>query len=134
MSIELSEEIRRNFHLFWDNYPAGVILAYRDRTILEVNKAAKEMGYPVGVRCIDLGEKKAHATCRLQSALKSKEGVRDVAYNESMGKVMDGFWIPLAGAEDIYVHFANDITEYASEKMFSSACEAEGACGSCSAS
>jgi cold shock CspA family protein len=24
---------------------------------------------------------------------------------------MDGFWVPVAGEEDVYVHFGNDITD-----------------------
>ena len=119
---QLSDEIRRNFHLFWDNYPEAVILAHKDRTIMEVNKVAEERGYPVGVRCISMGEAKHHAGCKLHLALSEKKAVRDVDYIEFLGQVADTYWIPLAGAEDFYVHFANDITEYAAGHLFPENC------------
>lgn len=127
---QLSEEIRRNFHLFWDNYPAAVILAYKDRTIIEVNKVAQERGYPVGVRCISMGEAKHHAGCKLHMALSEKKAVRDVAYYDFLGQVIDTYWIPLAGADEFYVHFANDISEYAAERLFPATC-AGGECSAC---
>ncbi|MBU5635471.1 hypothetical protein KOM00_01835 [Geomonas sp. Red69] len=128
--IEVSEEIRRNFHLFWDNYPEPVMLIYKDRTILEANKAAQTLGYPTGLRCVDLGEKKHHAGCRANVALRDKTGVRDTAWYDFRSAVLDSYWIPLAGAEDFYVHFANDITEFASERLIPKSCE--GGCASCS--
>lgn len=127
---QLSDEIRRNFHLFWDNYPAAVILAYKDRTIVDVNKTAQERGYPVGVRCISMGEAKHHTGCKLHIALDEKTTVRDVAYIDFLGQVVDTYWIPLAGAEDFYVHFANDISEYAAERLFPENCTGKN-CASC---
>lgn len=132
MSIEISEEIRRNFHLFWDNYPAPVMLVHKDRTIVEVNKSAQELGCPVGGRCVDIGEKKHHAGCRANKALLEGTGVREVSYVEHLGQVVDGFWIPLAGSGDLYVHFANDITEYAAARLIPAKCGAESGCSSCS--
>ena len=126
----ISDEIRRNFHLFWDNYPAAVILIDRNRKIIEINKAAEERGYPVGVQCISMGEKKHHAGCKLHIALAEKAAVRDVAYLDFLGQVVDTYWIPLAGAEDFYVHFANDITEYAAERLIPKKCP-EKNCASC---
>lgn len=133
MSIEISQEITRNFHLFWDNYPAVVMLVHKNRTIIATNKAGQDIGCPVGMRCIDLGEKKHHAGCRANKALQAGAGVREVCYVEHMGQVVDGYWIPLAGGEDLYVHFGNDITEWAAEHLFptKSRCT-ESKCGSCS--
>ncbi|OGT98724.1 MAG: hypothetical protein A2X80_10130 [Geobacteraceae bacterium GWB2_52_12] len=132
MSIEVSEEIRKNFHLFWDNFPTAVTLVYKDRTIIEANKAAQELGYPVGMKCVDLGEKKHHAGCKAHVALRDKVGVREVGYYDFLGKVIDGYWIPLAGAEEFYVHFGIDITEYAADRLFpeksSVGCECAGSC------
>jgi hypothetical protein len=130
MSIEVSEETRRNFHLFWDNFPTAVILVYKDRTIIEANKFAKERGYPTGIRCVDMGEKKHHAGCKANVMLREKVAVRDVAYYDFLGQVADSYWIPLAGAEDFYVHFATDITEYADKRMFPATCAGE-QCASC---
>lgn len=133
MSIEVSDDIRSNFHLFWDNFPAPVTLVYKDRTIIEANKAALEQGYPVGIKCVDLGEKKHHSGCRANIALRDKVGVREVAYYDFLQKVIDGYWIPLAGAEDLYVHFGIDITEYAADRLFPAKCGAGSECSSCSA-
>jgi hypothetical protein len=118
MSIKISEEISKNFHLFWDNYPAPVMLVQKDRTILGVNKAGQAAGYPVGVRCIDLGEKKHHEGCAADKALQEGAAVRAVVYLEHAGIVGDVNWIPLAGSNDLFVHFIDDITEYAAERLF----------------
>lgn len=134
MSIEVSEEIRSNFHLFWDNFPCVVTLVYKDRTIVEANKAAQEIGYPVGEKCINLGEKKHHAHCKAHIALRDGVGIREVAYYDFLGKVIDGYWIPLAGSQDFYVHFGIDITEYAADRLLPAKCggSAHG-CDGCSA-
>ena len=128
---KISEETRKNFHFFWDNYPAPVMLVHKDRTIIEANTAGLAIGCPVGMRCIDLGEKQHHAGCKANKALKEGKGIREVSYVEHLGQVVEGFWIPLAGADDLYVHFANDITPYAAEHLIpKKCCGAE--CGSCS--
>ena len=131
MSIEVSDEIRRNFHLFWDNFPSPVMLVYKDRTIIEANKAGQAIGCPVGTRCVDIGEKKHHAGCRANKALREQVGVREVAYSEQSGQVVDGYWIPLAGAEDLFVHFGIDITEFAAERLFPKDCASGTSCASC---
>ena len=118
MNGKISEEISKNFHLFWDNYPAPVMLVHKDRTILGVNKAGETAGYPVGVRCIDLGEKKQHEGCAADKALQEGAAVRAVIYLEHAGIVGDVNWIPLAGSKDLFLHFIDDITEFAADRMF----------------
>jgi len=131
-TIEINDEIRRNFHLFWDNFPSPVMLVHKDRTILETNKAGQTLGYPVGTRCVDIGEKKHHAGCRANAALREQAGVREVGYIEHLGIVMDSYWIPLNGVEDLYVHFGIDITEFAADRLIPKKCEESGnTCGSC---
>jgi hypothetical protein len=115
---QVSEEIRSNFHLFWDNFPQPVMLVHKDRTIIEVNKPGQEIGYPVGTRCVDLGEKKHHGVCRANKALSEQVGVHEVAYYDHLGQVIDGYWVPLAGADDLFVHFGIDISEYAADRLF----------------
>lgn len=137
MSMEIqhiSEEIRSNFHLFWDNFPQPVMLVHKDRTIIEANKAGQALGCPTGSRCVDLGEKKHHAGCLANRALSEQAGVHEVAYYEHLGQVVDGYWIPLAGADDLYVHFGIDISEYAADRLFpkksGSSCNCgDGGCG-----
>jgi hypothetical protein len=129
---EVSEELIRNFHIFWDNYPFPAMLVYKDRTILDVNKAGEAAGCQTGTRCIDTGKKEDHAGCLANQALKEHTAKRVVAYAENMGLVVDGYWVPLAGEQDIYLHFFADITEYAAEKMFpKKEATEESHCGSC---
>jgi hypothetical protein len=40
-SVTISDEIRSNFHLFWDNFPFPVMLTHKDRTILDANRAGQ---------------------------------------------------------------------------------------------
>ena len=129
MSITISEEIRKNFHLFWDNYPAPVMLVHKDRTIIDVNTAALEIGLPVGMRCVDFGQKKDHAACKANKALQEGKGMRTVT--EYLGQVVDGYWVPLAGSGDLFVHFNNDITPYAAEHLIPKKCGGAES-GSCS--
>lgn len=129
---EISDDIRSNFHLFWDNFPFPVMLVHKDRTIIEANKAGQTFGCPVGSRCVDIGEKKHHAGCRANKALRDQTGVREVVYSELLGQVVDGYWIPLAGSEDLFVHFSIDITEFAAERLIPKKCgEAGSDCNSC---
>lgn len=131
-TTEITDEIRRNFHLFWDNFPSPVMLVRKDRTIIEANKAGQEIGCPVGTRCVDIGEKQHHAGCLANKALREQTGVREVAYYDFLGQVADSYWIPLAGSEELFVHFSIDITEYAAEHLFPKNCGSAGsACGSC---
>jgi len=130
---ELSDELRKNFHIFWDNFPTPVMLVHKDRTIVEANRIGQELGCPVGTKCVDLGEKKHHAGCRANIALRNGTGVHEVSYVEHLGQVVDGYWIPLAGSENLYVHFGIDITEYAADRLIPAKCGSAGnECGSCS--
>lgn len=117
-NMEISDEIRRNFHLFWDNFPFPVMLVHKDRTIIEANKAGEEMGCPVGDRCVNIGEKSQHARCKANVALSEQTGVHEVGYYEHLGLVKDAYWVPLAGEEDLYLHFAIDITDSAAGRFF----------------
>lgn len=131
-TIEISDDIRSSFHLFWDNFPSPVMLVHKNRTIIEANKAGQAIGCPVGTRCVDIGEKQYHAGCRANAALREQAGVREVGYIEHLGIVMDSYWIPLAGVEDLYVHFGIDITEFAAERLIPRKCgEAGSDCSSC---
>ena len=115
---KISEELSRNFHLFWDNFPFPVMLIRKDRTIVDLNKAGKAMGCVSGTRCVDMGKKEDHCGCLANQALQEQTAKRVVAYQDSYGMVLDSYWVPLAGEEDLYLHFSIDITEYAAGRMF----------------
>jgi hypothetical protein len=114
----ISAELTANFHLFWDNYPFPVMLVRKDRTMVALNKVATTLGCVTGTRCVDIGKKEDHRGCLANQALKEQEAKRIVAYQPIYDKVLDSYWIPLAGADDLYLHFSADITDYAAERMF----------------
>ena len=116
--VETTEELSHNFHLFWDNFPFPVMLIHKDRTIVDLNKAGKAMGCIPGTRCVDIGKKEDHTGCMANLALQEQTAKRVVAYQECYGRVLDSYWAPLAGEEDLYLHFSIDITEYAAGRMF----------------
>ena len=128
---EISEELSRNFHLFWGNFPFPVMLIHKDRTILDRNKAGEAIGCVPGTRCVDMGKMEDHCGCLANQALQEQTARRVVAYQDSYGMVLDSYWVPLAGEEDLYLHFSIDITEYAAGRMFPKKGCGEGA-GSCS--
>ncbi|QEM70145.1 hypothetical protein FO488_06060 [Geobacter sp. FeAm09] len=136
----ISEELSRNFHLFWDHFPSPVMLVRKDRTIIDRNRAAEAMGCIPGTRCIDSGRKEDHQRCLAGKALQEQSAKRLVTYAGNLGLVVDGYWIPLAGERDLYLHFFIDITPYAADRLFphgsrdeKSTCGAESACSSCGA-
>lgn len=115
---EYTSELSSSFHLFWDNIPFPVMLVRKDRTIVDLNKAGEAMGCAPGSRCVDLGKKEDHKGCQANQALLERTSKRVVAYQDSYKMVLDSYWVPLAGAEDLYLHFSIDITEYAAGRMF----------------
>ena len=130
-AIEISDELLRNFHLFWGNFPSPVMLIYKDRTIVALNKSAQEMGIPEGMRCIDLNAGDSCKRCQANQALKEQSAKRLVSYYGATGKVLDSYWIPLTGEDGLYLHFGIDITEFAAERLFPNSCKEGAGCSSC---
>jgi hypothetical protein len=130
--IAVSEETQRNFHLFWDNFPFPVMLVHKDRTIVDRNKAGEAVGYIIGSRCADMGSKEDHRGCLANQALLEHTAKRVVGYVKPAQAVFDAYWVPLAGSDELYLHFFTDITEYAAERLFPAACETgDTSCSSC---
>ena len=127
----ISDDLRSHFHLFWDNFPFPVMLTHEDRTILDRNKVAETVGYGVNIKCSDLGPKEAHKGCRANKALSEQKAERVVGYVESANAVLDSYWVPLAGQEEIYLHFSTDITSYSAANLLPIKCEKESDCSSC---
>ena len=119
----ISDEIRSHFHLFWDNFPFPVMLTHKDRTIVDRNKAAEAVGYGVNIKCSDLGPKEAHKACRANKALNEQKAERVVGYVGMAEAVLDSYWVPLAGNEDLFLHFSIDITPYASTSLLPVKCD-----------
>jgi hypothetical protein len=119
--------LQEAFHLMWDPFPFIVMLIQKDRTIIDVNASAKAMGINPGVKCFQLsGESKVHANCLANQALKEKQARRQTAYNEAFKCVYDSYWLPIAGHDDLYVHFGIDITEHANPARYPQIANANG--------
>ncbi len=117
-ATEISNELRQNFHINWDNFPFPVMLIQKDRMILAINKTAQEMGVPEGTQCFNLADGSVCKGCQAEQALKEQSTKRKVGYHAPLKKVIDAYWVPLAGQDNLYLHFNIDITEYASERQF----------------
>jgi hypothetical protein len=128
---QISDEIRSNFHLFYDNFPFPVMLVHKDRTILAMNKTAETVGYQTGIRCIDMGQKEHHKACLANKALSEQTATRLVAYFDFAGAVLDSYWIPLAGSDELFVHYAADITQWAAESLRPKQGDAGAGCATC---
>ena len=117
-ATEISNELRQNFHINWDNFPFPVMLIQKDRMILAINKTAQKMGIPEGTQCFNLADGSVCKGCQAGHALKEQNTKRKVSYHATFKKVIDAYWVPLAGQDNLYLHFNIDITEYASERQF----------------
>jgi hypothetical protein len=118
---EVNPDIVKAFDLMWYHFPSPVFLLQRNRTIVGMNKAAKELGVMPGMKCFQLsGEKAIHEGCLGNSALKDGESKRSVMYVPAMKQVLDSYWLPIPGEKDMLIHFGIDITEYAKPEMFPS--------------
>ena len=133
-AFTLDQQVVATFRIFWDNFPFPALLLRRDHLILDSNAAARAAGIVPGGRCVDNGPIEAHRGCLAMRALKEKVGKRQVKYNKFIGRVMDTYWIPLVGHDDVYVHFASDISPYASEAISSvGTSSSDDACDGCAA-
>ena len=113
----VSADLKLHFHMFWDNFPFPVMLVHKDRTILDRNVAAEHVGCTPGTRYIDRGLRAAHKGCLANRALAENTGLRQVKFVEMTNMVMDAYWIPVVGHDDVFVHFGIDITPYANDTL-----------------
>jgi hypothetical protein len=116
---EVNPEIIKAFDQMWHYYPFPVFLLQKNRTIVSMNKAAKDLGILTGMKCYQLsGNTGIHEGCLGNSAMKDQEGKRSVLYVPGMKQVLDSYWLPIPGEKDMLIHFAADITAYAKKEMF----------------
>jgi hypothetical protein len=96
------------FHLMWGNFPDPMMLVHRDRTILAVNDACAALGTAPGTKCFSYNpvpgdvEKGACKACQANRALKAESAITCEA--EFAGKRIRGYWIPLKGSSEVYIH------------------------------
>lgn len=115
---EVEQHVLDAFDAMWGLFPAPVLLIHASRKILAVNKCAEEQGVPSGIQCHSLypSDKKCPG-CLADKALKNNEAVRRCGIDKRSGDFLDGYWIPVQGEKDVYVHYGVDITEYVKPEL-----------------
>lgn len=112
------------FHQMWDFFPHLVLLLRKDRTIVDANRFALDLGVTPSTKCYQLsGGGEIHKVCRADSALMENVAKRSVGGYR--GRVLDSYWLPVPGENDLYIHFAIDITEYAKPELLNSSLQTE---------
>ncbi len=95
------------FQIMWGPFPEPVMLIQKDRTILAVNDLARTMGIPAGIKCHSLGSDHGEdgncGRCKANLALRTGETVCEESTTGDTP--VRGYWMPLAEAPDLYVHF-----------------------------
>jgi len=81
---------------------------------------------------VDLGKKEHHKACLANKALSEQVDTRVNAYFNYTGSVLDSYWIPLAGSDELFVHFGADITDWASERLSPKQRDGAADCTACS--
>ncbi|KHK01035.1 hypothetical protein [Desulfovibrio sp. TomC] len=109
----VTQEILDAFHLMWDLHPGPVMLVRANREIVAVNATGKELGIPEGSKCFTLaGRNSLCKNCKGNAALADGTAKRSGTYSESYGGFVDGYWTPLVGVPGLFLHYANNISEY----------------------
>lgn len=91
------------FHLMWGNFPEPVMLVNKRRDILAVNKVCSKAGGVAGIKCTSIGTPDQHKGCLANRALSSQQAT--YCKSEGHGKMVIGYWIPVDGFPEIFVHF-----------------------------
>lgn len=115
---EVQKQVLDAFGKMWGQFPSPVFLIHSSREILAVNNCAEQLGILPGIQCHSLyPSDKACPGCRADKALKDNAAVRHCAKDKRSGKFLDGYWIPVQGEKDIYVHYGADISEYVKPEL-----------------
>ncbi|MEE9913051.1 MAG: hypothetical protein K4571_15160 [Deltaproteobacteria bacterium] len=105
-------DISKSFRLMWDSFPHPVLLLQKNRTIVDSNKLARDLGVPAGVKCRDISPypEKCKKHCLADKALAS--GTSERIISREGNKVSATYWIPLMSHQgDLYLHFVMDFPE-----------------------
>lgn len=116
------DQIIEAFNLMWGSHPSPIMLINKKHDILALNKTAKELGIPTGIKCHSIGSPEGHKrNCGAATAFKAGQGVRKVCYIPETNSVSDCYWLPVG--ENHMVHFGNDITEYVKPELLGGTAE-----------
>ena len=115
---KVEKDVLDAFEKMWGLFPAPVMLIHATREIVAVNDAAEELNISKGMLCHSLyPSDKPCPGCLANKALKNGKAERRCGKDKRNGYFMDGYWIPVRGEKDLYVHFGVDITEYVKPEL-----------------
>ncbi len=109
---QAEKDLLRHYKLsdaFLEAMPCFAVLLKSDRTVVAANKIAKYMGGTIGHSCYGsiYGFEDPCWWCLAPKLLKTGEPQHTVV--EALSVVWDAYWVPIE--EDLYLHYAFDITE-----------------------
>ena len=115
---EVGKPVLDAFDKMWGLFPAPVMLIHATREIVAVNSAAEELNISKGMLCHSLyPSDKPCPGCLANKALKSGKAQRRSDKDKRSGRFLDGYWVPVRGEDDLYVHFGADITDYVKPEL-----------------
>lgn len=115
---EIQNEVIEAFEKMWGLFPSPVLLIHASRKILAVNECAKQLGISPGIQCHSLyPSDKPCPGCLADKALRDNAAARRCAKDKRSGKFLDGYWIPVQGEKDAYIHYGADITQYVKPEL-----------------
>jgi hypothetical protein len=109
---EVPPDISKSFRLMWDSFPHPVLLLQKNRTIVDSNKLARDLGVPAGVKCRDISPypEKCKNDCLADKALAAGSSERII--NRQGNKLSATYWLPLKSQQDdLYLHFVMDFPD-----------------------
>lgn len=99
--MEQLDELITAFHLMWDSFPGAARLIDKRHHVLASNTFAETNGLVEGQICAKMGPPESHRGCLKGAALTTRVGQVD---RPAAGRVRG--WLPLAGYDDVVVHFS----------------------------
>ncbi len=101
----LPADVIEAFHLMWGNFPESATLVHKSREVIAVNKACEKAGFcRPGMNCAKIGSPEIHQGCLANKALAAREAAH--VFTPSPEGDVIGFWLPLDGYPEHYVHFS----------------------------
>jgi len=114
---EQNTHVIHAFRQMWGNYPELALLLNQKHEIVAVNKVAQDLGIEPGINCFSLsGTNRMCKGCKAPVMRKQGKAQRRVLHKDPLG-VLDSYWIPVENSEGLYVHFANNITQWAKPQV-----------------
>ena len=100
------EELVAQFHAMWDGFPGLARLIDARHNVLAANPSACERGFVEGAVCARVGGPDLHRKCKLNRFFQDGQPVTDHVLDDRVRG-----WMPVAGRDDLCLHFAVIIPE-----------------------